>query len=121
VKTWIGGDDRSFASMKGRVVVLHMWQSGIGSDRRMMPMLDRLATAHAADGLVVLGLTARKYKRGYVPSREPPTSRDEVATDGHEVDTLTAEQFVEHLQQFRKNTGVVYPFAVVDGEATGAT
>lgn len=49
------------ADARGRVTLLNFWASWCEPCRSEMPSLERLAAAHAADGLVVLAVNFREY------------------------------------------------------------
>jgi thiol-disulfide isomerase/thioredoxin len=110
-KRWLGETSKPLSALKGHVVVVDFWATWCAPCRAVMPKLDELYKAHRKDGLAVIGVT-RFYDHGSLPAN-PAAMRD----GGEPVKGLTAETFPAHVEAFRKNTGISYPFAVgTDGD-----
>ena len=102
--TWLGGEARSLASLKGSVVVLDFWATWCAPCRAVMPELNRMAAELAPSGVHVLGVT-RFYDRGFMV--DGPDMKSGTAVTG-----MTADTFLDHLAQFRAASGALYPFVV---------
>ncbi|MCC6465604.1 MAG: TlpA family protein disulfide reductase [Planctomycetes bacterium] len=86
-----------------------------------MPGLDALHAERAEKGLAVIGLT-QVYKNGYLPvNMQELKEGKRGGTASRDMDEAA---YLQHLADFRKNTGVRYPFAVgtkEDFKAYGVT
>lgn len=105
-KTWVGCEPKALSAMKGKVVLVDFWATWCGPCRMVMPGINELYEEHHARGLEVMGVT-RFYKNGYMAK-----DKSQMQTGGESVQGLTEETFVDHITQFRTNTGIAYPFVV---------
>jgi thiol-disulfide isomerase/thioredoxin len=55
-----GGEHRTLADFRGRVVLLNLWATWCGPCVAEMPSLDRLQALHQGDGLTVLAVSVDK-------------------------------------------------------------
>jgi thiol-disulfide isomerase/thioredoxin len=104
-KTWIGGTATPLAKLQGKVVVVNFWATWYPPCRPVIQALDKLSLEHKND-LVALGVT-RFYDHGNLPA-----SAGEMREIGLAVKNMKPEEFPAHLETFKKNTGVAYPFAI---------
>lgn len=104
-KVWVGGEATSLAGMKGKVVVIDFWATWCGPCRSAMPGIDKIVNANKDKGVVAIGLT-RFYANGFMPKDSSDLHK------GESVKGITEETYVEHLTQFKKNSGISYPFVV---------
>lgn len=102
---WIGGEQKTLADLKGKVVVLDFWATWCGPCRMVMPKLDAIYKANKDKGLVVLGVT-KFYANGFLPKSANP------ADGGESVRDLKEEAYPEHLQAFKDKSGISYPFVI---------
>ncbi len=107
---WIGRQPTSLAKLKGKVVVIDFWATWCGPCRVVMPSFSKLYKEYEKDGLVVIGLT-RFYPSGYLP-----TNPKQLVRGGERVSGMDKDEFVKHLEAFRKNSGLAYPFVIGDAK-----
>lgn len=62
LEDWIGAKPPTLASLQGKPVVVFIWAEGCGDSRAQAPVLARVKSGHAADGLQVVALT-RYYEK----------------------------------------------------------
>ncbi len=107
-ETWIGGDAKPLSALAGNVTVIDFWATWCGPCRAVMPALDELYKEHEGDGLHMIGLT-RYYGNGYMPD-------DAKMESGQSVRDIAEEDFVGHLEEFRKVSEISYPFVIGEKE-----
>lgn len=112
-KDWLGADAKKLSELKGSVVIVDFWATWCGPCIGSMPGLDDYYKERRADGLLVVGVT-RYYDHGYLAANMQELR--EGKRNGKSEQKLDKEAFARHLKQFRKNTGVSYPFAVGSAE-----
>lgn len=110
-KHWIGGEPRTLASMKGKVVMLGFWASWAPGSRVLTVAWNDLRDHYLARGLECFGVT-RTFGHGYLPEDASQVGSGGVGRQG-----MTPEQYVEHVTQYHTNVKLHYPFVIVD-EAT---
>jgi thiol-disulfide isomerase/thioredoxin len=116
-KTWLGGEARSLADLKGNVVIIDFWATWCGPCRVAMPGIDKIYKENKDKGVIAIGLT-RFYANGFLPDDSSNLSK------GESVRGITEETYVDHLQEFKKRSGLSYPFVVgqkEDFDAYGVT
>ncbi len=116
-ETWLGGEAQSLAEMKGKVVIIDFWATWCGPCRVAMPGLDHIYKENKDKGVVVIGLT-RFYANGFLPNNSSNLSV------GESVRGITEENYVAHLEEFKKRSELSYPFVVgqqADFAAYGVT
>ena len=64
-----GATPPSLESLRGRPVLVYMWDKGCGDCRAWAPTLSKVAAKHSAEGLAVVPIT-RFYGKDYVPEVE---------------------------------------------------
>jgi len=109
-KTWVGGDAKPLSALKGNVVVVDFWATWCIWCRKAMPELSRLYDARKKDGLVVLGVT-HVFPSGFMPK----AGTNDPMHDGESM-KVDADKYVAHLEQFKTNLAIRYPFVVATDE-----
>jgi thiol-disulfide isomerase/thioredoxin len=97
VDQWFPGQPKTFASLKGKVVLLDFWATWCGPCLEAFPSLIEWHQENARDGFEILGVT-----RYYGTVRGMPADK---------------ANELEFLKQYRRNEGLPYPFVVSDGQA----
>ncbi len=105
-KTWVGGDAKPLSALKGSVVVADFWATWCIWCRKAMPGLSKMYDERKKDGLVVLGVT-HVFPQGFLPK---PGTKDPMH-DGESM-KVKAEDYTAHLEQFKANLAISYPFVV---------
>lgn len=110
-EVWFGWQPTPISSLcsQGEVVLLDFWSTGSPACRALAPLRDDFYAEKASDGLLFVGVT-RVTEQGFLPEMRHAMNA------GVSVESMDAEAFREHLQLFRKNTGVTYPFVVAGDE-----
>ncbi|MCB9896071.1 MAG: redoxin family protein [Planctomycetes bacterium] len=104
-ETWIGGEAKSLADMKGKVVIIDFWATWCPPCRGAMPGLDEIYKEHKEEGVVAIGLT-HYYKSGFLPTDSSDLQK------GERVDNIAEEDYVAHVTEFKKLADISYPFVI---------
>jgi hypothetical protein len=101
---WLGGEAKPLSALRGSVVVVDFFATWGASCRRGAKRMSALCDARRERGLVVLGVT-RFFDHGFVPTEG---AKDPV-TQGDQLGPMTAEEFHDHLGEYRKNLALPFP------------
>jgi thiol-disulfide isomerase/thioredoxin len=104
-KTWLGGEAKSLADMKGSVVIIDFWATWCGPCRAAMPGIDKIYKENKDRGVVAIGLT-RFYASGFMPNDSSNLNK------GEPVKGITEETYLDHLKLFKERSSLSYPFVV---------
>jgi thiol-disulfide isomerase/thioredoxin len=108
-KSWVGGEAKSLADLKGHVVFLDFWATWCSPCRAAMPGIDAIYKARKDQKVIALGVT-RYYKNGFLPTDSSNLSKGESVKD------IKEEEYIDHVTKFKEISGLSYPF-VIGGEA----
>jgi hypothetical protein len=107
---WIGGDPVTLDSLRGKVVLLQVFDTSCGPCRGALMHVRDLRLRHAGEDFVVVGVTEPR-DRGFLPTAG---TRD-VWGDGRWQENLAEPgRFEDHLVEFRDRIGVGFPFAIAE-------
>ncbi|MBK8465214.1 MAG: TlpA family protein disulfide reductase [Chloracidobacterium sp.] len=92
IDQWFPGEQKSFANMKGKVILLDFWATWCGPCYEAFPLLKEWHQDHSREGLVILGVT-KYYGR---------------------VNSVAADNLgeIESLKRFRETQKLPYDFVV---------
>lgn len=98
IDQWFPGERRTFADLKGKVILLDFWATWCGPCYEAFPLLKEWYQDHSRDGLVILGVTKYYGK-----------------ADGTAVNNIGE---IESLKRFREIHKLPYDFVVADGASS---